>query len=327
MANEHIDSLGTHHRASLLDRGEHGVAGHRPLTIGKPTDGDVLRHSQSHALDRIENADGRVVVHGKESVGTVCLAQHLGGDGLRIGTVVADAAQALVERQVVLQQRILIAVETVLRDFQLHGRAVEGDALAAGLDEVAHSIEGTHIVVDHHAAGIDARADTVVEHQGHATVDQPLEMAIVARILGLRDDDATNLVLEERLADAHLALVALVALRHHDAVASRRSFLLNTREDAGEIEMSDLGHDDANHLHGFLPAVTQRLGQHVGNKIMFTRIRLYLSPALSTDARAVLQGTRDSGHRHAKRAGNVLHRYLLQLFHQLGFRLWLLLFL
>ena len=199
-ADEDVGCLLAHTDAPLLNGGEHGVAADGALTVGEAADADVLRHPQPHALHGVEDADGRVVVDGEEGIGIVVAIEHVGRDELSVLTVVAIAREVNVEGQAMLQQCILVAVETVLRYFQIHLRTVVDDAAAARLYEVGDGIVGTHIVVDDDAAGVDARADAVVEHQRHAGVDETLEVVVPLRVLCLRDNDAAHLVFIERLA-------------------------------------------------------------------------------------------------------------------------------
>ena len=197
MADENVGCLLAHTDAPLLDGGEHGVAGNGSLAIRKAADADILGHSQSHALYGIENANGGIVVHSEEGIGILVAVEHIGCDELRVLTVVTMARHSVVEGQAVIQQRILIAIETVLADFQVHLRTVVGNVATTCLDEMCHSVVGTHIVIDDDATGIHTRADAVVENQRHTSIYQPLEVLIVLRVLGLGNDDATNLVLVE----------------------------------------------------------------------------------------------------------------------------------
>jgi len=150
----------------------------------------------------------------------------------------------------VFQEGILIAVKTVLGNLQGHGGAIEGNSVTAGLYQMGHRIIGTHIIIYHHAAGIDSRADAVIEHQGDSSVDKSLEVVVLMGVLRLGDDNAANLVLIERPADLHFPLILLIALCHHDTITPCRCFLLNTREDRGEIVMGKLRDDDPDYLHG-----------------------------------------------------------------------------
>ena len=136
-------------------------------------------------LCRIEDADSRIIVDGKEGVRPILHRQDGRRHILSISAIVADADNRLVNWQSVLQQGILIAIEAVLGDFELHGGAVEGDALATRRNQVRHGIEGTYIIIDHHATGIHTSTDAVVEHQGDACVDQFLIVVVILRILRL----------------------------------------------------------------------------------------------------------------------------------------------
>ena len=227
MTNEDVGGLFANLDATLLDSGQHGVAGHGTLAVGKTTDADVLRHLEAHALSRIEDADGRVVVDGKEGIGAVFLLQDFGCQGLRIGTVITNAGDAFIIGQTMFQQGVLITVEAVLRDLHRRCRSIETDALAARLYQVRHGIVSSHIVVDNHTTGIHARTYSIIEHQRHTLVHQSLEVVILLRVLGLTDDDATHLILVERLADTHLALILLAALGYHDTIATGRCLFFN----------------------------------------------------------------------------------------------------
>ena len=212
----------------MLNRGEHGVTGYGTLAVGKATDADVLRHPKPHSLDGIENANSRIVVDGKEGIRIVVAIKQLRRDQLGILTVVADTRQVLIELQATLQQGILIAIEAVLRDLQLHRRPVEGNAPTPRLYQIGHGIEGSHIVVDHHPTGIHTSTDTVVEHHRNARVYQLLEMFIALGVLRLRHNNAAHLLPMEHLADADFTLVLLIAQCHHDIIATSHCSLFDT---------------------------------------------------------------------------------------------------
>src|SRR3712207_7826420 len=67
-----------------------------------------------------------------------------------------------------------------------------------------------------------------------------LKVVILLRIFGLGNDNATNLVLIERLADGHFALIFLITLRHEDAIAPCRRLFLYAAEDGREVKMGQL---------------------------------------------------------------------------------------
>ena len=253
---------------TLLDGGQHGIAGHGTLTVGETTDADVLGHTEPSTLHGIEDADGCIVVDGKESVRPMLQSQDLWRQSLGIGTIVADTDDLVVDAQTVFQQRVLIAVETVFRDLELHGRAIESNTLAARFDQITDGIIGPHVVVDHHTAGVHTRTDTVVEHQGDASIDESLVVLVVTGVLGLRRDDTTDLVTEEVLADMGLALVLLATEGHHDTIAAIGCSLLDARQHRHEIIMGELRHDDANDALGHHSAVAQGLANGVGIEIM-----------------------------------------------------------
>ena len=114
MTYQDVGSLFADLHATLLDGGQHRVAGNGAVTVGETAYRHVVRDFQPHALGSVHDADGRVVVDGKEAVRAVVALQHFRRYGLSIGTVVADACQRLVKCQPMLQQGILIAVKAVL---------------------------------------------------------------------------------------------------------------------------------------------------------------------------------------------------------------------
>ena len=274
-----------------------------------------MGHVEPHALGCVEHAYGRVVVYAEEAVGAVFACEYARGGALGIVAVVAYLHQALVELEAVVHQGVFVAVVAVLAYLHVQWRPEEGHALAAPLDEVAHSAVAALIVVDHHAAAVDAGAYAVVEHKGHAVVDEILEVIIFLGVLGLAHDDAAHLVLVERAAYLHLALIFLVALRHDDAVAPLVGLLLDAAEHRREIVVCELGNDHAYHLARAQLAVAQGGGNHVGKVVVLTGETLYFLVLLPAYAGAVFECARHGGHRHAEHSGYVLHRQLLFLAH------------
>ena len=118
---------------------------------------------------------------------------------------------------------------------------------------MCHSIESAHIVVDYHTARIHARTYSIIEHQGNTLVHKPLEVIVLLRILSLGDNDATHFVFVKRLADTHLAVILLVTLRHHDAIATCRSLFFNACQHRREIEVCEFWDDDPYDLHRLCP--------------------------------------------------------------------------
>ena len=53
---------------SLFHSGKHRITRLGTVTIGKATDADIIRHTESHTLGGIEDADCRIIVDGKESI-------------------------------------------------------------------------------------------------------------------------------------------------------------------------------------------------------------------------------------------------------------------
>jgi len=114
-------SLFAHLMAALLNSCQHGVAGYGALAISETADSDILWHSESHVLGGIENANGRVIIDGKEAVGRSISLQYMRRDSLCIGTVIADICQFWIILQIMLAQGILVAIEAVLRYLHRHG--------------------------------------------------------------------------------------------------------------------------------------------------------------------------------------------------------------
>ena len=307
MANQNAGSLLAHSYASLFHRGQHGVARGGTHTIRKATDTDILGHTQSHALHGIEDAYRRIVVHSEEGIGIDVTIKHRWRQHLGIRTVITDTCQLLVERQTMLQQGILIAIKTVLGNLKVQLRSEIGNAPATGVNEVCYGVEGAHIVVYHHPTGIHARTYSIIEHQRHACIYQALEMLIALGVLGLRDDDPTDLVLEERLTEAHLVFIALTTLGHHDTIAMGLSLFLNTFENRHEIIVHQLGHNHTDKLLGLHLGVAQRLCQHIGREVMVAGILLNLLSQFLGNARRVLQCPRHGSHRDTHLGCNILH--------------------
>jgi hypothetical protein len=64
-----VGGLLTYPMATLFDGCQHRVTGYSTLTVGKATNADILRYAEAHVLGSIQNADSRIVVDGKESIG------------------------------------------------------------------------------------------------------------------------------------------------------------------------------------------------------------------------------------------------------------------
>ena len=72
----------------------------------------------------------------------------LRSDALCVDTVVTDADNGIVNGDVMVKQRVLITIETVLGYLQMHRRAEECDAAASRRYKMTHSVVDTLIVVD-----------------------------------------------------------------------------------------------------------------------------------------------------------------------------------
>ena len=115
----------------------------------------------------------------------IFLSQDIRRYCLGIGTVIADLHPVRVLRQTMLYQRIMITVISVLGDFQIHRRAVEGNLLAARINHVGNGSKGTHIVIYHHSRAVHARTYSIIEDERHPILQQFFEMIILLGILRL----------------------------------------------------------------------------------------------------------------------------------------------
>ena len=57
--------------------------------------------------------------------------------------------------------------------------------MATRLDEVLHGSEGAHVVVHHHARGLHACANAVVEYQGNPVLHEFLEVVVLLGVFSL----------------------------------------------------------------------------------------------------------------------------------------------
>lgn len=313
--DEHRGGLATHLVAALLHSGQGGHAGKGLVPVGEAANLHVARHLKAHVLAAVQDADGRLVVHGKEAVGTVVAVHDIGRDFLGHGAVVAVEHQALIHLQPVVIQGILVAIEAVLANLHVQIGAIESHTAAPVVNKVAHCIVAALIVVDHHAAAIDAGAYAVIKHQRHATLNQAVEVVILLSVLGLRHYDAAHLVLIKHLTGLNLTLIGLATLGHTHQVATALGLVFNAREHRREVVVHYLGHDHPDDVARGLLAVPQGGGNDVGEIIVLACKSLYLVALLPTDAGAVAQGTAHRGHRHAKHAGYIFHCKLRLLVH------------
>ena len=169
-------------------------------------------------------------------------------------------------------------------------------------------MEGTVVIIYHHARCIDARTDAVVEHQAATVADEPIEVVVLRRVLGLRHYDAAYAMLHEALAYLHLALIALIALCHQQAVSVTVSLRLDAREDGGEIEMHYLGHYDTYHLRWLHVRLAQARRQRVRRETLALSVGHHPFAHLCRDYGRAAESPRHRGDRHSKVACKVLHR-------------------
>ena len=171
-------------------------------------------------LCRIQHPYSGVVVHTEEAIGAIFCLQHAGRYVLGIVAVITFKYQVIVGVHTRLQQCVFITIKAVLTYQCIATHTIKGNAFAPSLNKVCYGVEGTHIIVYHHQAGINARANAVVKHQCDTFIDKRLKMVIPRRALCLRHDDAAHLMGFKHLAHLHLALIAFLAHRYHDAVTT-----------------------------------------------------------------------------------------------------------
>lgn len=185
LLNQDVSSLVSEVFARLVDGGEHWVAGNGTLAVGETTDADVARHIISQTFDGMQDAHGSVVVDGKESVGVVRALHDIGGHFFGTLAVVAYIDERLIDGQAVSEQSVLVAIHAILDNFEIERTAIECNALAARLDEVADSTVGTMIIIHYYTRGVETSADAVIEDQRHAIVNELLKMTVLVSFLGL----------------------------------------------------------------------------------------------------------------------------------------------
>ena len=234
---------------------------------------------------------------------------------LSILAIVTDPDYRLVDSQPMFQQSILIAVETILGNFQLQRSPIEGNALASRLNQMSNGVIGPHIVIDHHATCIYSRTDTVVEHQGDTRIYQFLIVVIALRVLCLRYNHPTDLITVEIFADPGLPFVLLAAQGHHNPIATGGCCLLDTSQNRREIIVGKLGHNHSDDPLRHHTTMAKRLTDGIRIKVVFAGILLDGTATLLTDPGRVFQGTRHGGYGNTKFPCYILHCHRHFLFH------------
>lgn len=169
----------------LFHGGELRVTASCTYAVCKSANGHVFGNTESLSLAGIEYSQCRVIVDGEETVGAVLQCQQFGGETLCLFPVVTLPDNLRINGQFVFQQGILVSVETVLGDLQVHGRTEEADAAASRLDQVLGGSKGSGIVIHHHSAGAYLRADAVEEYEGDAVFQHFMEMFVLGGVFGL----------------------------------------------------------------------------------------------------------------------------------------------
>ena len=142
------------------------------MTQAQTSDTKVDRKAEKAAKKAAEEAE----LSAKYALAVVLLSQYLRSNDFCVSAGVTFAYPFLPWRDTVLYQGIVVSVVAVLVYFERLAHTVVSNLPAAGVYEVRDGGEGSHIVVDDNAAGVHARADTVVEHQWYTHVYEALKV-------------------------------------------------------------------------------------------------------------------------------------------------------
>ena len=90
----------------------------------------------------------------------------------------------------------------------------------------------THEIVNYDLVGYDIFADTVEEDNGHAIINESLQVRSSYGILRYRYHKTIDARVEERLYVTHLAFRVFVGLAYHGVVSSGESNIINATDDS-----------------------------------------------------------------------------------------------
>ena len=213
------------------------------------------------------------------------------------------------------QECIPIAVVAVFGNFHIHRRPIECDFLASGIYQMSDGSESSHIVIYNYTRTIHACTYSIIEYERYTIIHQFLEMIILLGVLGLRDDNATHLILIEVFTNSHFLIIPFVTLRHHHTIAAGASLFLYTRDNRHKVIMYELRYDNSNYLHRLYLTMSQGFTDHVRIEVVRPGISLDTLLLNSTDTRAVLQRSTHSSYATSEIASDIFHCYGYNFFH------------
>ena len=241
--------------SSLFHGGKHRVACHGSLSVGKSANLHLFGHFYTCMFQRVEYAYCSIIVNGKVSVGWIVHRHQFWCLLFSRSAVVAHRYYAFVYLYAVFKQRVFVTVKTVFRYLQLQWTSIECYAFAPRFYQMGYGIKCPHIIVNHHSAGVNSRAYSVVEHHGYACIYQLLVVIVVLCVFCLRYNHAAHLLSVEVIAYLSLSLILLATQCHHYSVASCSSCFFYAGKNRREIIMCKLWHNYANYSYWHHAAV------------------------------------------------------------------------
>jgi len=125
------------------------------------------------------------------------------------------------------------------------GRPYVRDAAVALLNQVAHHLVSTLVVVEHHGADLQAVQYPVEEHQRNAALVHLLEVPGIVRGARQRHQNAFDLSVDERVDVVPLTGHVLVRLAHHHVEARLTGHLFDAVQHRRKEVPIDVGHHHA----------------------------------------------------------------------------------
>ena len=183
------------------------------------------------------------------------------------------------------------------------GASDEGDAAAAGVDEVLGGLLGGLVAIGRHAGEAFGQAGAAEEDERDAHGGYLVEVAVVCGVLGEAGDDALDVEADEIVDSAHFSLAVLMGIGTDDGIARLASLILDAVENGRIVMRHQIGDYHPDDPRGFL---AEALGKGVRPIVHllgeFLDSLLHLVP----DFRTAAQGTADSGYADAQLPGQIL---------------------
>ena len=175
--------------------------------------------------------------------------------------------------------------------------------------------ESSHVVIYNYTRTIHTRTYSIIEYERYTIIHQFQKMIILLSVLGLRDNNATHLILIEVFTNSHFLIIPFVTLRHHHTIAACTCLFLYARDNRHKVIMYELRYDDSNHLHRLHLTMSQGFANHVRIEVVRPGISLDTLLLNSTDTRAVLQRSTHSSYATSEIASDIFHCYGYNFFH------------